>query len=77
MLQAVCLALRELGDLQPAERALGLDRAEILIDKHVHRLGLRWRGQVMPEALRELMADAKKALADQLNQRELSHEQDA
>ena len=42
MLQAVTCALRDLGDLSADERALGLDRAELLIEKHAEALARRW-----------------------------------
>ena len=42
MLQAVRFALQDLDELPDDQRALGLDRAEILIDKHVDALSRRW-----------------------------------
>jgi hypothetical protein len=63
MLQAVWFALQHLGELDPAERALGLDRAEVLIDKHTAALARRYRGRPMPPQLHELLDDAQRALA--------------
>lgn len=60
MLQAVWFALANLSKLDAAERALGLDRAQVLIDKHANALEEIWRGQTMPAALRELIADARR-----------------
>ncbi len=63
MLQALCMALRELGDLPDAERALGLDRAAVLIDKHTRAIQARnWPGG-LPDALQELIGDAHETLA--------------
>lgn len=61
-LQAVTHALAELHDLEPEERALGLDRAEILIRQHAGELNRIWRGFEIPEAVRELVDDARLAL---------------
>lgn len=61
-LQAVYHALGETGSLPAGERALGLDRAEVLIKKHAARLGELWVGAPMPGLLAELVADARAAL---------------
>ncbi len=61
-LQAVCFALRQLDDLPEDERALGLDRGEILIREESGRLNEAWRGEPMPELLLDLLADAQRAL---------------
>ncbi|MEE9212517.1 MAG: hypothetical protein V3U29_07675 [Phycisphaeraceae bacterium] len=59
MLQAVWFALQHLDELDPAERALGLDRAELLIDKHAQAMGTRWQGLDMPAQVHGLIADAR------------------
>ena len=64
MLQAVWFALRNLGDLPAAERALGLDRAQVLIDRHSRVLRDRW-GRHMPSTMAELIADAHAELTRQ------------
>lgn len=61
-LQAVSFALRQLDDLPEDERALGIDRAEILIRQESRNLNEAWRGEPMPELLLELMGDARLAL---------------
>lgn len=61
-LQAVSFALRQLDDLPEDERALGLDRAEILVRQESRNLNEAWRGEPMPELLLELMSDARLAL---------------
>lgn len=63
MLQAVWFALQHLDELPPDERALGLDRAALLIDKHAGALESRWSdGEPMPEALRDIIHDARTQL---------------
>ena len=62
MLQAVWFALQHLQDLAGDERALGLDRAELLIKKHTKDLASRWNSE-MPDAIVELIADAHDQLA--------------
>lgn len=59
MLQAVWFALQHLEELPADERALGLDRAKVLIDKHAAALETRWLGAAMPPPLGELIADAR------------------
>lgn len=62
MLQAVWFALGNLGDLPTDERLLGLDRAEVLIEKHAAALRQRW-GVEMPPSMTELIVDATNVLA--------------
>ncbi|MEX1017713.1 MAG: hypothetical protein WD534_10170 [Phycisphaeraceae bacterium] len=62
MLQAVWFALQQVDELDRAERALGLDRAAVLIEKHAAALEQRWQGQAMPEAMRGLIDDARAML---------------
>jgi hypothetical protein len=57
MLQAVWFALRNLGELPTRERALGLDRAELLIQKHESALRRRYVND-MPVQLTALLDDA-------------------
>lgn len=61
-LQAVAFALGQLNGLPEDERALGLDRAEILLRQESGRLNATWRGEPMPALLIELMQDASHAL---------------
>ncbi|HEX7008792.1 MAG TPA: hypothetical protein VF184_02350 [Phycisphaeraceae bacterium] len=62
MLQAVWFALEHLEEVDPQERALGLDRAELLIDQHATALEERWRSTPMPAELRRLIDDARTQL---------------
>lgn len=61
-LQAVWFALHHLDELAEDERALGLDRAEILINKHGQALAQRWRGMQMPPQLGECIDEARQQL---------------
>lgn len=61
-LQAITFALGQLSDLAEDERALGLDRAELLLRQESGRLNQTWRGEPMPPLLLELMNDAAGAL---------------
>ncbi len=61
-LQAVTFALANLYELPASERSLGLDRAEILIDKNVADLDAVWRSVPMSAMLLELILDSRKAL---------------
>jgi len=60
MLQAVWFALQNLDELDDAECAVGLDRAQLLIDKHGGVIRNRWRNREMPGMLCELLADAQR-----------------
>ena len=62
MLQAVWFALKHMNDLASSERSLGLDRAEVLIEKHSASLEAIWQGEVMPNVLHDLMRDAVEQL---------------
>ena len=62
MLQAVWFALQHLHELPADERALGCDRAEVLIDKHTAGLRDRWADGPMPDSMRELIDDAHEQL---------------
>ena len=59
MLQAVWFALQHLDELPCDQRALGIDRAELLIDKHRRAIAQRWQDEPMPAMLSELITDAQ------------------
>lgn len=61
-LQALTYALGEIADLEPEERALGLDKAEMLIAGHVAEINQAWAGREMPESVREVVGDASVAM---------------
>ncbi len=62
-LQAVTFALSEVGELPEDERALAMDKAEILVDRSARELGAIWRNSALPAMLIELIGDAQTALA--------------
>ncbi|HYE02951.1 MAG TPA: hypothetical protein VD963_06925 [Phycisphaerales bacterium] len=67
-LQAVTFALGDLDRLAGAdhagagERAVALDRAEVLVRRHGRELEALWAGSEMPALVRELADDARAAL---------------
>lgn len=61
-LQSITLALGDLDRLPPEERALGRDRAGVLVERHTQALRGKWADQPMPEGLTELILDAHAAL---------------
>jgi len=60
-LQAVTMALGEADELDADERALGLDRARVLIDRHVTNLTHLF-GEALHPKLEEMIDDARAAL---------------
>ena len=56
-LQAVWFALGQLEELGDAERALGLDRAGVLIDRHAGAIRKRFGDTPMPEDMVSLLDD--------------------
>jgi hypothetical protein len=60
-LQAVTQALAELDRLAHGERALGLDRAAVLIGRYENELTSIWGDEIPPD-VRELSSDARQAL---------------
>ncbi|MFG0330239.1 MAG: hypothetical protein ACF8PN_10110 [Phycisphaerales bacterium] len=61
-LQAVTFALAEIDDLPADERALGVDRAEILLRENVAALHELWEDAEMPGGMIDLVDDARLAL---------------
>ncbi|MEO0515123.1 MAG: hypothetical protein AAF086_07500 [Planctomycetota bacterium] len=64
-LQAVWFSLEHLDELDADQRALGLDKAQVLIEKHAGALRAAWADELMPGELVELIDDAKTALQKQ------------
>lgn len=62
-LQAVWFALSHVSDLDAAERAVGLLRAGVLINRHESALRRRFTPDPLPEQAEELIADARAALS--------------
>lgn len=68
ILQAVWYALKNLEGLDMPERALGLDRAQMLIDKHAQLLEDCWPPAELPRQVREIILDTRAALHNAQNQ---------
>lgn len=66
-LQAVWFAMGQMDELSPAERAIGLDRAGVLIDRHHSAILARFSGNPLPEDLESLLSD----VADAYEQKKL------
>ncbi len=62
-LQAVWFALHHLDELDADERAFGIARAEVLIERHAGAVAQRWGGAELPGELAALIDDARSALA--------------
>jgi len=62
-LQAVWFALKHIEDLASSERRLGLDRAQVLIDRYADALYRRFEAAGMPASIEELITDANAQLA--------------
>lgn len=63
-LQAVWFALTHLGALPADERALGISRAGVLIERHAAALCRCFGEDGLPAQAAELVADARAALAE-------------
>ena len=64
-LQAVWFSLGQMDELSEAERALGLDRAGVLIQRHRDAIQARFGEQPLPEDLQSLLDDVAEAYAKQ------------
>ena len=56
-LQAVWFALGQMDELGPAEQAIGLDRAGVLINRHSEAIRARFGVDPLPEGLTDLLDD--------------------
>jgi hypothetical protein len=61
-LHAIASALGELDRLAREEHAVAMDRAEVGIKEHARTLHAAWAHEPLPEALAELITDARTAL---------------
>lgn len=66
-LQATAMALGDLDRIEPDERPLALDRAEIACRDAAGAIHKLWRGEPMPEGLAELVQDARVAFEQAAN----------
>lgn len=61
-LQAVTHALQELGTLAETEQPLARDRAAVTVTQAASELDSLWRGEPMPDAILDILDDARRAL---------------
>ncbi len=61
-LQAVTFALADLANLNPDERPLAIDRAQILISANTATIRQAWKDEPLPQGLTDLINDATVAL---------------
>jgi hypothetical protein len=61
-LQSICFALSEIHRLPTDERLLGIERAEYIVRERSAELDQIWRGHPMPEAMLDLLTDARHAV---------------
>lgn len=61
-LQAICFALGEVHRLPTDERLLGIERAEYIVRERSTQLDQIWRGHPMPDAMLDLLTDARHAI---------------
>lgn len=61
-LQAVVMALNHTDELDAAQRAVGIDRARVLIDRHTQELHAAFGDTPLPPMLVELITDAWSAV---------------
>ena len=61
MLQAVWFAVQNLDELDDQQRAVGVDRAQVLFDKHARALQDRFDND-MPDQVRTLIEDAARQI---------------
>lgn len=61
-LQAICFALSEIHRLPTDERLLGIERAEYIVRERSTELDRLWRGHPMPDAMLDLLTDARHAV---------------
>ncbi len=62
-LQAVWFALQHLDELNNDQRALGVARSQVLIERHAQAIRARWAGDQLPSELTALIDDAQRAVA--------------
>lgn len=65
-LQAVAIAMEQLGRLAVAHRAFARDQADVLLQRSCERLREVWHGEPMPDGVLQAMSDARRAFANAL-----------
>lgn len=61
---AVACAMREIDLLPEGERALGVDKGEVLLRTYAAQIHEQWRGESLHDAVQEMIVDAQRALAE-------------
>ena len=61
-LQAVTNAMAELDELEFDERALAFDKSQVIVRSRAEELNTLWAGEELPEAIIEMIGDAKLAI---------------
>ncbi len=67
-LHAIAMALAELHKIDPDDRPLAMDKAELGIKEYASTLNEAWRSEPMPEPITQLLDDAKEAWEDSLHE---------
>lgn len=60
---AVACAMREIDLLPEGERALGIDKGEVLLRTYAAQIHEQWRGDALHDAVQEMIVDAQRAMA--------------
>lgn len=60
-LQALIHAIGEIDELDDQQRLVGLDKSAVAIRQHTASIHQTWAGELLPEALDELITDARTA----------------
>lgn len=63
-LQAVWFALGQLDELDASERAIGIDRAAVLIERSARSIEHHWADTPLPALIEELLEDVRVRLAE-------------
>lgn len=66
-LQAVWFSLRQMDELSDPERAIGLDRAGVLVERHRRAIKARFGEIPLPEGLQSLLDDVEAAYLELQN----------
>ncbi len=67
-LHALSMALAELHKIDPEERPVAMDKAELGIKEYARSLNATWSGDPMPESILQLVDDAKTAWEESLHE---------
>lgn len=65
-LQAVSIAMGQLGGMASSHRSYARDQADVLLQRACESLREIWRGEPMPDAVLQAMSDARHSIANAL-----------